>query len=182
MKTYLLFSALILVIFSCSLEYDSSVTESLDASIPTSRLYNVEHVQVKGGVTKVTFEAEEAVIWDEKEETELMNFVFNEFNGDGEVITTGNADYLLVSDSHDANIKGNIYGYSQNNEASITADNLSWLDEKRELSSADDTPVSISMDNGSLLQGDGFLADLYTNTTSFSTKISGYIESRSSDD
>jgi len=182
MKTHLLLFILSLLILSCSLEYDSSVSESLDASIPTSRLYNVKHVQVQGGVAKVTFEAEEAVIWDEREETELMDFVFNEFNSEGEVITTGEADYLLISDSHDADIQGNIYGYSLNNEASITADNLNWLDEKRELSSREDTPVTISMDNGSLLKGDGFLADLYTNTTSFSSGISGTIESRSSDD
>jgi len=182
MKTYFPLYLLSLLIFSCSLEYDSSVSESLDKSIPTSRLYNVKHVQVQGGVAKVSFEAAQAVVWEDREETELFDFVFNEFSGDGEIITSGEADYLLISDSHDAEIRGNIFGYSQRNEASIRADNLKWIDEKRELSSKVETPVSISMDNGSLLKGRGFSADLYTDTTTFSSGISGHIEAGSSDD
>ncbi len=182
MKTLIpLFLSLFLII-SCSLEYDSSVSESLDESIPTSRLYNVKHIQIQGGVEKVSFEADEAVIWEEREETELRNFVFREYNRNGEVITSGEAEYLLISDSHDAEISGNIYGYSLNNEASIEADNLTWTDEKRELSSDRESPVIISMDNGSLLSGRGFTADLYTNTTTFSSGIGGRIESRSSDE
>jgi LPS export ABC transporter protein LptC len=178
----LIFFIPIILILSCSLEYDSSVSESLDESIPTSKLYGVKHVQIQGGQAKVSFEAEQAVIWKEREETELMNFVFNEFGNDGEIITTGEADYLIISDMHDAEIIGNIFGYSQRNEASISADNISWIDEKRLLTSNEESDVIITKDNGSLLKGRGFSADMYTNTTTFSSGISGKLESRDSDE
>ena len=112
----------------------------------------------------------------------MFEFVFKEFDNTRAVITSGEADYLLISDNNDATIKGNIYGYSLKNESSVKADHLAWLDEKRELSSLEDTTVTISMDNGSLLEGEGFIADLYTNTTIFSSRIGGYLESGSRDE
>lgn len=171
------FLIILLLITACSLDYDSSVADSLDESIPTSRLYGVKRVQVQDGKPKVTFEAEEAVVWEDREETELFNFVFNEFGDQRDIITRAEAEYLLISDDNDAEIEGDIYGYSVRNEASVEADNLKWLDEKRLLSSRDDSFVSIEMDNGSLLQGRGFEADLYTNTTTFSSGIGGTLES-----
>ena len=173
---------LILVISACSLEYDNSISESLDESIPTSRLYEVKRIQVQGGQPKVRFDADEAVVWEEKEQTELFEFVFNEFDEERTVITRGEADYLLISDSNDAEISGNIYGYSSRNEASIRAESLNWLDESRELSSSGESNVVIEMDNGSVMEGQGFKADMYTNSTSFESGISGIIESGSEDD
>ncbi len=167
----------IFILSACSLEYDNSVAETLDESIPTSRLYEVKRVQVQGGQPKVSFEAEEAVVWEKKEETELFEFVFNEFDEQKDVITTGEADYLLISDSNDAQITGDVYGYSSRNEASIEAESLSWQDESRELSSNGDTDVVIEMDNGSVMEGRGFKVDMYTNTTSFESGISGILES-----
>lgn len=164
---------------ACSLDYDSSVSESLDASIPTSRLYNVKRVQIQNGAPKVTFVAEEAVVWEEREETELFNFIFNEYGDQKDIITRGEAEYLLIADTNDAVVEGQISGYSVRNEASLEADNLKWVDEKRLLSSRDDSLVSIEMDNGSLLEGRGFQADLYTNTTTFKSGIGGSLESGS---
>jgi hypothetical protein len=179
----ILFSVLIIFLnFSCSLDYDSSFSDSLDESIPTSRLYGVKRVQVQGGQPKVTFQAEEAIVWEKREETELIKFVFNEFGSGRDVITTGEAEYLLISDNNDAKIQGHIQGYSLRNEASVKAENLSWLDEKRELSSMEESRVTIMMDNGSLLEGAGFVADLYTNTTIFSYGIGGSLESGSKDE
>ncbi|MDC7233387.1 MAG: hypothetical protein PQJ58_09140 [Spirochaetales bacterium] len=166
-------------LLSCSLDYGSSVTETLDESIPTSRLYGVKRVQVQNGIPKVTFEAEEAVVWEEREETELFDFVFSEFDSRRDIITRGEADYLLITDANDAVVEGDIYGYSVRNEASIEADNLKWADEKRLLSSREESTVVIEMDNGSVLEGKGFEADLYTNTSSFSAGIGGVLESGS---
>lgn len=176
------FLIFIILISSCSLNYDTSVTESLDESIPTSRLYGVKRVQVQDGIPKVTFEAEEAVVWEEREETELFDFVFNEFDNQRDIITRGEAEYLLISDNNDAQIEGDIYGYSIRNEASVDADNLKWMDEKRILSSREDSFVSIELDNGSVLEGYGFKANLYTNSTTFSAGISGTLESGTEDE
>jgi LPS export ABC transporter protein LptC len=174
-------SLLILTLSACSLEYEDSMAETLDESIPTSRLYEVKRVQVQGGRPKVSFEADEAVVWEKREQTELFEFVFNEFDEERAVITTGEADYLLISDSNDAEISGNVYGYSSRNEASIRAESLNWLDETRELSSGGDSQVTIEMDNGSVMEGRGFKADMYTNTTSFESGIGGTLESGSED-
>ncbi len=169
----------VFLLISCSLEYDSSVTEEMDTSIPTSSLNHVKRVQVQQGSPKVVFEAETAVVWEEREETELSDFTFLEYDENQEIITRGQAKYLLISDDHDAEVDGDIYGYSIRNEASITAENLYWNDKERILSSDQDKQVTIEMDNGSLLQGKGFEADMYTNTTRFKSGISGSLESGS---
>lgn len=175
-------SLLVLTLSACSLDYEDSMAETLDESIPTSRLFEVKRVQVQGGQPKVSFEADEAVVWEKREQTELFEFVFNEFDEERIVITTGEADYLLISDSNDAEISGDIYGYSSRNESSIRAESLNWLDETRELSSGGDSQVTIEMDNGSVMEGRGFKADMYTNTTSFESGIGGVLESGSEDD
>jgi hypothetical protein len=181
-KKIIFYALVALFYISCSLEYDTSVSETLDESIPTSRLYGVKRVQVQGGQPRVSFEAREAVVWENREETELMEFVFKEYGSTRDIITTGQAEYLLISDNQDAIIEGQIYGYSLRNEASVEAEKLSWLDEKRELSSLGDTEVAITMDNGSLLVGKKFVADLYTNTTVFSSGVRGSLESGSQDE
>ena len=167
---------------ACSLEYDSSVRDELSETVPSSVLYGVEQIQVKNGTPRAAFSAAEARIWKEKENTELFDLQFLEFDESGEVITEGTADFLSINDNNDATIIGEISAYSKRNEASIKAEQLNWVDEKRELTSQGDGPVIISLDSGSILQGAGFTADFYSNTIEFTTAVEGSIATGSDSD
>jgi len=171
-----------LILFSCSLEYDSSVSDELSETIPSSILFNVEQVQVKNGIPKAVFSAEEARVWNDQENTEMFNVQFLEFDEKRKTITDGSAEYVVISDNHDATIKGEISGYSLRNEASIQADELIWIDEERDLSSPGEKKVIISLDGGTVLEGSGFSADFFTNTIGFSSEVKGLIEVGSEDE
>ena len=176
MKGFLIYSLFLTFFVSCSLEYDTSVQDELSETIPSSVLYNVEQVQVKEGSPRAFFSAEEAKVWDERDDTELFHVKFQEFDRARRIITDGEADYILINGNNDATISGNISGYSLNNEASLKAETLNWKDETRELESPGDEDVTISLDGGTVLEGAGFAADFYTNTVVFSTHVSGNIE------
>ena len=169
----------LLFALSCSLEYDSSVSDELSETVPSSVLYGVEQIQVKNGTPRAAFSAAEARVWEKKDSTELFEVKFQEFDEKGEVITEGVADYLSINDKNDATISGGISAYSNRNEASIKADELNWVDDKRLLTSPGGNPVVISLDGGSVLQGLGFSADLYTNTIGFTGSVEGSIETGS---
>lgn len=158
------------------------MSDELSETIPSSILYNVEQIQVKNGSPKAVFSAEEARVWSEQENTEMFNVQFLEFDEKRNTITDGSADYVVIGDNHDATIKGQISGYSLRNEASIQADELSWMDEDRELSSPGEKRVIISLDGGTVLEGSGFSADFFTNTIGFSASVKGSIEVGSEDE
>ncbi len=176
MKPILLLSIFGVLIFSCSLEYENSVSEELSETIPSSILFNVAQVQVKNGSPRASFSAQEARIWEEREDTELYKVEFLEFDGHRSIITRGVADYLLIDKNNNATITGNISGYSAQNEAAMVADSLQWEDETRSLKSLNESSVEISMDEGSVLKGNGFTADFYTNTIIFSSQVEGVID------
>ncbi len=178
----LIFSLTVTIfLFSCSLDYDTSVKEELSDTIPSSILYDVSRVQVKNGVPRASFSAEEAKIWEEREDTELFDVKFLEYDSSRGILTEGTADYLLINKNNDATIQGNISGYSSQNEASMTAESLQWEDETRILKSTDEKRVEISMDDGSVLKGRGFNADFYSNTIGFSSDVNGSIETSPGD-
>jgi LPS export ABC transporter protein LptC len=179
MKSPSVYPFFILLIFSCKLNYDSSVSDVFSESVPSSVLYEVQQVEVKNGTPKTSFSAQEAKIWDKREDTELFSVEFLEYDGNKEVVTNGTADYLILNNNNDASIEGNVRGYSVRNEASIKAEELSWQDETRELSSTDDDVVEITLDGGTELRGSGFSADFYTNTMGFSSRVEGDIETGS---
>jgi len=182
MHRLVIFPAVIFTLFSCSLEYETSVSDEFSESVPSSILYNVEQIQMKNGHPRVSFKAEEAKVWSEREETELFSIHFREYDENREIITSGDAAYVLVSDDNDAAISGGVSGYSSRNEASIDAENLSWTDEARSLRSEPETMVTLSLDEGTVLTGAGFAADFYTNEVEFSTRVSGVIETGRSED
>ena len=166
-------------VLSCSLDYDSSVKDELSDTIPSSILYDVSRVQMKNSVPRASFSAREARVWEEREDTELFNVEFLEYDSSRGVLTEGTADYLLINKNNDATIQGNISGYSSQNEASMSAESLQWEDETRVLKSIDEKQVEISMDDGSVLRGKGFNADFYSNTIGFLSEVNGSIETSS---
>lgn len=167
---------LALFLGACSLEYEDSVKDSLSEEVPSSILYEVEQVEVKNGAPQAVFSAEEARAWDERGDTELFSARFIEYGEGREVITDGTADYLLIRDNHDALARGNIRAASERMGASIQTEQLEWIDETREMRGGEDEAVTLSLEEGSLLKGVGFSADLYTRSVRFSSRVEGMIE------
>ncbi len=170
-----LYSLFLLLLFpSCEIEYTQYDNEEVEG-IPTAVLYNVRSLEVRDNYPLILFEADEAVIWQKRLETELKNFTFEEYRRSGEISNKGWADYLLLDNSNNAYIRGNIQGESITVDGSLSASELNWEHDKRLLKAVGATTVQIELANGTVLAGYGFESDFYNRTTTYASRVEGVL-------
>ncbi len=159
----------------CSLDYSSIyTTEEMSEDIPDSILYEFTHTSVKDGTPVFRLSAGTAYIYNKKEETQLSDILFQEFNNVGEIITEGRADEaVFFSESEDAEFWGNLFFYSLSEEASFQTAYLYWNDEEKRLIGRDNNEVLIQRDTGTEILGTGFEAEARTRIVTFTGPVSG---------
>ena len=164
-----------LIIAACSLDYSSVyATEEMSEDIPDSILYEFTHTSVKEGTPIFRLSAGTAYIYNKKEETQLSDILFQEFNKKGEIITEGRADEaVFFSESEDAEFWGNLFFYSLAEEASFQTAYLYWNDEEKKLIGRDNSEVLIRRDTGTEILGTGFEAEARTRIVTFTGPVSG---------
>ena len=164
-----------LIIAGCSLDSSSIyVTEEMSEDIPDSILYEFIHTSVKDGTPVFRLSAGTAYIYNKKEETQLLDILFQEFDRKGKIITEGRADEaLFFSKSEDAEFWGNLFFYSLSEEASFQTAYLYWSDEEKRLIGRDDGEVLIQRDTGTEILGTGFEAAARTRIVTFAGPVSG---------
>lgn len=165
----------LLIIAGCSLDYSSVyTTEEMSEDIPDSILYEFTHTSVKDGVPIFRLSAATAYIYNKKEETQLSDILFQEFNRKGEIITEGQADEaLFFTESEDAEFWGNLFFYSLSEEASFQTEYLYWSNEEKRLIGRESSEVLIQRDSGTEILGTGFEAEARTRIVTFAGPVSG---------
>lgn len=166
---------ILLIMASCSLDYSSVyTTEEMSADIPDSILYEFVHTSVKDGTPVFRLSAGTAYIYNKKEETQLLDILFQEFDRKGEIITEGRADEaLFFTESENAEFWGNLFFYSLSEEASFQTEYLYWNDEEKRLIGRDNGEVLIQRDSGTEISGTGFEAEARTRIVTFAGPVSG---------
>jgi len=166
---------IILAIAGCSLDYSSLyVTEDMSEEIPDSILYDFTHTSVKDGIPVFRLSAGTAYIYNKKQETQLSDILFQEYDGQGEIITEGRADEaIFFTDSEDAEFWGNLFFYSLSEEASFETAYLYWNNEEKKLLGREDSDVHIMRDTGTEILGTGFEAEARTRIVTFTGPVSG---------
>ncbi len=175
MKLVLLTASFLIIVAGCSLDYSSAyVTEDMSEEIPDSILYDFTHTSVKNGTPVFRLSAGTAYIYNKKKETRLSDILFQEYNGEGQIITEGTADdAVFFTESEDAEFWGNLLFYSLSEEASFETSYLYWDDEQKKLIGREDSDVRIRRDTGTEILGAGFEAEARTRTVTFSGPVSG---------
>jgi hypothetical protein len=147
----ILFIVLSFFIVNCSLDYRSAFeSEKLEEKIPDTILINFKHIVVEDNKKLFQIEAKQALIF--------------------------NADHARFhSDTENAEIWGSVYFYSAREGAQLTTDSLSWEKDSRILKANPEDLVRINKDDGSFIQGRGFLADMRRKSVSFLSQVWGKI-------
>ncbi|MEJ2664129.1 MAG: LPS export ABC transporter periplasmic protein LptC [Spirochaetia bacterium] len=171
------FTIICILIWGCSLDYKGAFGgEKQREEIPDTILYNFKHVVVEDNKKLFQIEADEATVFKKKQETLLENIHFLEYDKDGNIVTEGFADNARFhTGSEDAEIWGSVYFYSAREGAELLTPSLSWKKDSKVLQADPKDLVRINKDDGSYIQGRGFLADLRRKSVSFLSQVRGRI-------
>ena len=161
---------------SCSLEYGVEDSEAVDASVPNSIVVGYRHTVVESDGSRVTIEAQRAEYYRNTEEQHLTEISFEAFDSDGELLVSGSAARALIElDTNNADLSGGVEMDSRSQGAQVSSETLYWDEESRILSSDRETVVTIVRDNGTRIEGRGFVTDLSLNVMRFEGGASGVI-------
>jgi len=170
----LFFIIVIVSLASCSLDYsDSDLVEKLSEEIPNTIIYQYETVEIQNGSPLLQIKAEIAEVYNSKEKTYLTGVDFYNYKDD-EINTRGRSDYaVLHMKSGDAELTGSIEIKSEEDDSSLEAASLTWIDSEKNLTSKPDDSVTVIDKEGSELEGRGFSADIKRKTILFENEIKG---------
>lgn len=165
---------LALLIFSCSLDYsEADLTEELSEETPDMIIYQYESVDIRDGSPVLKITAEEAEFYNSREETLLSNVEFNNYEDD-EISTRGETERaVLHMKSGDASLSGTIVIESVDDDSSLEAETLYWVDSEKTLTSEKTDTVTVVDKEGSTLKGHGFSADIKKSSINFDGEIEG---------
>lgn len=164
---------LLVLLAGCSLEYDM-VDESADDGRPEIELRNLSHTVVRSNRIQLRVFSAYSRTYQSQNRQVLNDVYFWEYGTDGEIASEGRSDSAEVFlETEDIVFEGNIQLYSHVEEAGVNADFLEWSGEERQLQGRDGELVEIERDDGSVIRGSGFLADMRRRSIVFTQNIEG---------
>jgi LPS export ABC transporter protein LptC len=180
---FLVFSLFICFISSCTFDY-TSFEEELKEEIPNAIIINFSQVRVRDDGTTIEIKADRAEDYEELNHTYFKNVHFIQYDEEQEKLLEGEIEEMIYyTDSENADITGSIYIYSYKDKTSIYAENLNWLNDERILTTDINSTVILKKDDGSMVQGKGFKADLRKREFIFKSFVEGnYVEEENSDE
>ena len=168
---------IILIIFfnSCSFNYEEAMFDSdFDTQIPKTILINYSQVTVRDGQNTIRLEAARAENYDQLNKTIINGLYFYEIdNNDNPLLEGWAGRAVYYTETENAEVYNSIYIYSFTEEAGIFATSLLWDKEAKFLSSDEDSIVTLKKDDGSIVSGIGFEADLRRKEIKFNSTING---------
>jgi LPS export ABC transporter protein LptC len=163
------------VLSSCSLDYESArLEEQLPERLPDTVATGLVHRVVKNSRTALEVTAERAETWDAQHRTVLDGAAFVEYDRDGTRAVEGSAGRVVFhTDTEDAEISGRVRVHSAVEEAGIDTEALTWQSKPRLLTAPAHDRVVITKDDGSRLEGTGFIGDFRRREFVFTGPVQG---------
>jgi LPS export ABC transporter protein LptC len=170
----IILSAFILLYTSCSLDYsDANIIEDLAEEIPNTIIFQYESVEIQDGSPVLQIKADKAEVYNSREITLLTDVLFFNYK-DNKIDNRGASDLAeLNMKTGNAQLLGSILIESLEDEKSLSASSLAWVENEKRLSSSKDDSVTIIDSDGSNLSGLGFSADIKRKTILFDGKTKG---------
>ncbi|MFP4363983.1 MAG: LPS export ABC transporter periplasmic protein LptC [Spirochaetia bacterium] len=172
----LLLFPLILLFAACSLDYgEAELTEELESSIPDSVIMNFQQTVIENGRPFFRIYAAEASVFNQRHETVLEGVWFQEFDEEGVIVSEGSAENaVFYSETENADLEGEVYVYSDEQEVAIFAETLLWERETRSMTTRDpEDGVVVERNDGTAVQGTGFQGNFSLNEITFSGPVTG---------
>lgn len=172
------FTALIWSVFACHLDYEAArIPEDITAETPDTILNNFTHTIVSAGKVSVIVTADKAETFGQKKQVVIHNVHFREFDEDGGLLIEGRTDRASYStDTEDASLSGSISIYSAVDETEILAENLYWTSAGKILEADPEEWILVRKDDGSYVEGRGFMVDFSRKRLQFASGVRGQYE------
>jgi LPS export ABC transporter protein LptC len=163
------------VLASCSLDYESArLEEQLPEKLPDTLATGLVHRVVKNSRMALEVTADRAETWDAQHRTVLDRASFVEFDQAGAMAVEGSAGRVVFhTDTEDAEISGRVRVHSAVEAADIETEALAWKSKPRLLTAPDHDRVIITKDDGSRLEGTGFVGDFRRREIVFNGPVKG---------
>jgi LPS export ABC transporter protein LptC len=163
------------VLASCSLDYEgASFEEGMSERLPDTVATGLVHRVVKNSHTVLEVTADRAETWDAQHRTVIDGASFVEYDQAGAMAVEGSAGRVVFhTDTEDAEISGRVRVYSALEEAGIETEALAWKSKPRLLTAPAHDRVIIASDNGSRLEGTGFVGDFRRREFVFTGPVQG---------
>ena len=163
------------VLASCSLDYEgASIEEGMPERLPDTVATGLVHRVVKNSRTVLELTADRAETWDAQHRTVLDSVSFVEYDQAGAVAVEGSAGRVVFhTDTEDAEISGKVRVHSAVEAADVETEALAWKSKPRLLTAPAHDRVIISSDNGSRLEGTGFVGDFRRREFVFTGPVQG---------
>ena len=146
-------------LISCSHDYEESVfDEEFSEETPNSIVINFKEVVIKEGKPSYILEADRAETFNKKKSTVFTDLYFIEYNRAGEVATEGacvEAEYF--NDTDNIEFRDRVVLNAAEQGFFIEGEYLFWDNNMKSLAGGENTPVRIGKDDGSVIEGTGFI-------------------------
>lgn len=165
----------------CSFDYrEAQVTEELEDTIPNIVMEGFQQTVVSHGTVVLRVQVDRAESFEKKKRTVFQGVRFYEYDEEGKLITEGKADRVVYYfDTKNAEAYGNLWVHSVREEGMIYAETLLWNDKERTLSSPEGQQVRLQDEEGSWIEGTGFLADMKRLIITYSGSVLGeYVQEK----
>ena len=168
-------AAMLAALASCSLDYDSALFDDpATGQLPDTVATDLVHRVVRNSRTSLEVTADRAETWDAQHRTVIDGASFVEYDQAGTMAVEGSAGRVVFhTDTEDAEISGRVRVYSAREEAGIETEALAWKSKPRLLTAPVHDRVIISSDNGSRLEGTGFVGDFRRREFVFTGPVQG---------
>jgi LPS export ABC transporter protein LptC len=163
------------VLSSCSLDYESArLAEEVPERLPDTEAIGLVHRVVKNSRMVLEVKADRAETWDAQHRTVLDGAAFVEYDQAGAMAVEGSAGRVVFhTDTEDAEISGRVRVHSAVEEAGIETEALAWKSKPRLLTAPAHDRVIITSDDGSRLEGTGFVGDFRRREFVFTGPVQG---------
>lgn len=163
------------MIASCSVDYTlEELSESIPSEIPEFSLFSYTHAIFQNDRLYVEFQGEAAHHYTDKNLIVLRKAAFKEFDGTGKVVTEGESGFIrYYTDSENAELFGGFSLYTFRESARIEGEYLFWNHKTKILTGKENTYVTLTKDDGSVITGQDFRGDTNTMTFSFGRNAEG---------
>lgn len=169
--------AIALLTASCTIDYESAlVLDERPEDIPQTILTMARLTIQRQDQREFRVAAGRVESYPELEEQRFWDFVFEEYDLEGELVASGRADYAVYDDAtDDVELEGNITFRSVTEGITVAAEALSWKDDTRTLSAGEGLMIRVDRDSGSWIEGTGFSADFRRSVVEFRGAVVGEI-------
>ena len=159
----------------CSLDYRATeVEEKAGEGVPDTIAVGLVHKIHRNGHLSLVLEAARAETFNAQKRTILTDARFEERDADGATATEGKAGRIVYhTDTENAEISGSVSVRSASEKASVFAASLTWQNKDKRLSAPPAEQVVVRKEDGSFIQGLGFVGDFHARQVTFSGRVEG---------